>query len=268
MFYYYFMQSSLDRISLDSEREKPIDRLSVYDYQLTPQSELQVDTTDGLSFTLRKLGVNLAEEGTHLIVAAASDRDFVGCFGIPFRGISVGRSYDLYGEFGMVSASVARLRASNVLPDTVSASAMDLVRQYSSRLPIGQELLDDLSRRREAISRGDFPHVILTGPSNDQQMDSASLHAKVSAMVRGIAELVDQKQELPFNSREIEELQHTFGKLIRSQCFHPHSGMVQYFQKPFVVRDNEGREAVPHELYALFRLDGSSQAFSVKKVSP
>ena len=301
------MQSTIDKAQPSPDIiEKAIDRLNVYDYQLTPQSEIRLSTRTGESMTLRQVhpgnmhlvtkngqrnvedispqmaspclyieepvqgyGAYLFTNQTNLLITDCSDEQFVGCFGTPFRGLGVGRSFHLYGNFGMTSSPVSRLQTDDVLPDTISARAIDIIEKYAPRLSLGLSVINDLTRHRiELVNGMNTPHVYIRRPGNDQHATTTSLQEKVGMMVRGLIESLEQPGSPSLSGPEIMEIQDNFHQLILSQCYHPHSGMTKIYENEFVLPDESDQGASRYRLYALLHLDGSPESFSVKKVSP
>jgi hypothetical protein len=259
------MRLSTDPQLPDGAMDSPVDQLNVYGYQITPQSRLRVRTSAGETFALQNYPSCPTGFEGQLVVTDSSRQDLIGCVGFPFGGIGIGRSFRLCGlDRGMVSAPVKRLQASNILSDTITSSALELYQQYESRLPIGQELLDDLCSAQHWLNQGESP-VLSLRPVNRQQTDAAALRSKIGSMVRGIIACIDQREPLPFDSEQISHLQQVFSTLIWWQCYDFSGGIVKLVERKFTVPDSQTGQPAPHRLWSGFLLSGDIQNFKVER---
>lgn len=280
-----------------------VNHMRIYDYQITPLSEIQVGTAARERFMLRQLhrdllnlvigdktvikeeanwlgetGVILGDsngdeeflalDGSHLVVTDASEKRFIGHCGRLFRGFGIGKGFELYGDQGMTSANVTSLKANGILPDLITRRALEIVREYSGVFGIGEALMNDLSQTKQMA--GNHPFLIMLSESssaNDQHTDPATVQAKVSEMIRGIICTVKETGTLPVKASEISHIQNTFSRLLASQCYHPHGGMTRFFSRDIWLNEGKNRQPTGYNVYSLIDLEGNAQAFSVKPLA-
>jgi len=292
------------RNATESQKANPegyVDHLRIFDYQLTPQTEIHLRTSAGGRLTLRQMSEDLLDvitrngdrvykksldwrgqtgllvsdvngesedflvlNGRSLIVTAASDDQFVGRFGLPFLGLRVGKGFELYGGMGMRSSPLTRMRAQGVLPDLITHRALELIDRYAHIFGNGDSITRELTKKKILVQN--HPNLLFAPSAeaaNDQYKDVHSIQSKVSAMIRGIIRAAEETGSLPMTAGEIMEIQGVFGRLLASQCYHPHGGMARFFNRDIWLSEGDGPKQDRYNIYSLVDLDGKAQAFSV-----
>lgn len=281
----------------DSREGSWLEAFSVYAYQIVAQSRVRIQTMSGSEYELQRLTdknmhvislggkrtieaysgwedrphkivkntkgcqENLYDEDIYAVIADGTRPEMIGYFGRLHRGARLNSRLMLYGDFGLQSSEISRIRTLDTLPDTITASAIELLDRYAGRFS-GLKKKYDVSDTLSDVAKCD--KVILAGARNNRPEDRTIVQQRADEMIMGMLDCVEKNGTLPFSVAELEEISSVFSTLLAHQCFHPKRGMVKVIEKQFSI--SEKGEKVKYEMaFGIPLADGRAENFRVRR---